>query len=109
MSVILVDLDGTLAEYGGWVGPEHIGEPVPDMLFRVRKWLANGDTVKIFTARATVPELIPPIHAWCERHLGVRLEVTASKDFSTTWIYDDRAVRVRPNLGRPCCDYRGEG
>jgi hypothetical protein len=27
-----VDLDGTLAIYGGWTGPRSIGEPVPKML-----------------------------------------------------------------------------
>lgn len=26
---IYVDLDGTLAKYNGWKGPENIGEPVP--------------------------------------------------------------------------------
>ena len=49
---ILVDLDGTLAIYNGYVGPTHIGEPVPKMLERVKSWLADGKTVKIFTARA---------------------------------------------------------
>lgn len=109
MSQILVDLDGTLAEYGGWRGPDHIGEPIPAMAFRVRKWLSDGHDVRIFTARATVPEQIPAVEAWCERHFGIRLKVTASKDFSTTEIWDDRAVRVRPNKGEPCCNYRGEG
>ena len=33
-----VDLDGTLAEYHGWQGIEHIGEPIPKMMARVRRW-----------------------------------------------------------------------
>ena len=74
---IAVDLDGTLAEYGGWKGPDHIGEPVPAMAFRVRQWLADGRDVRIFTARAGVPEQVPPIQAWCERHFGRALPVTA--------------------------------
>ena len=46
-----VDLDGTLAEYGGWKGPDHIGPPVPKMLERVKSWIAEGRDVRIFTAR----------------------------------------------------------
>lgn len=62
-----VDLDGTLAHYAGWVGPDHIGEPIPAMLARVQQWIAEGRTVKIFTARCCVPEQVPPSVAWLER------------------------------------------
>lgn len=41
-----VDLDGTLAEYGGWKGADHIGAPVPAMLARVRAWLADAERAK---------------------------------------------------------------
>lgn len=34
-----VDLDGTLAVYKGWNGPEHIGEPIPIMIDRVKLWI----------------------------------------------------------------------
>ena len=46
-----VDLDGTLAEYDGWVGPQHIGKPVPLMVDRVKRMLDYGEDVRIFTAR----------------------------------------------------------
>lgn len=97
---IAVDLDGTLAEYNGWRGIEHIGEPVPAMAFRVRKWLADGKDVRIFTARAGVPEHIPVIERWCEKHFGVVLPVTATKDFAMIQLWDDRAIQVEPNTGR---------
>lgn len=32
MGWIAVDLDGTLAEYDGWKGSAHIGNPVPKMV-----------------------------------------------------------------------------
>lgn len=95
-----VDLDGTLAVYGGWQGPDHIGEPVPVMADRVRKWLSAGIDVRIFTARASVPEMIPPIQDWTEKHFGVRLAVTNVKDFSMIELYDDRAVQIEANTGR---------
>jgi hydroxymethylpyrimidine pyrophosphatase-like HAD family hydrolase len=50
-----VDLDGTLAHYDGWKGANHIGEPIPAMVERVKRWLAEGKTVKIMTARVYCP------------------------------------------------------
>jgi hypothetical protein len=46
-----VDLDGTMAYYDGWKGADHIGEPIPAMVERVKRWLAEGREVRIFTAR----------------------------------------------------------
>ena len=37
MGWIAVDLDGTLAYYDVWRGEEHIGSPISDMFFRVKK------------------------------------------------------------------------
>jgi hypothetical protein len=99
-----VDLDGTLARYDGWVGPEHIGEPIQDMLERVKHWIINGQTVKIFTARCSVPEQIPPIKNWLRKHGIGGLEITNVKDFAMIELWDDRCVRVITNTGRPCCD-----
>ena len=95
-----VDLDGTLAFYDGWKGPSHIGPPVPTMVNRVKTWLREGKEVKIFTARASVPELIPFIEEWCKTHLGVVLPVTNIKDFGMIELWDDRAVGVIPNTGK---------
>ena len=118
-----VDLDGTLAMYDGWKGPALIGEPVPEMLFRVKKWLADGHTVKIFTARVSFPD-VPiigkskeaaealgrkieadiareAIRLWCKEHIGVELEITNVKDYGMIELWDDRAVQVEPNTGRP--------
>lgn len=98
-----VDLDGTLAEYHGWAGPEHIGKPILPMIRRIQNWLQQGFEVRIFTARASVPEMIPAIESWCIMHIGVKLPVTNVKDFAMLELWDDRAVRVRPNTGEPCC------
>lgn len=99
-----VDLDGTLAHYSGWKGIEHVGDPVPAMINRVRAWLASGTTVKIFTARVSVlgrerDEVVGHIHAWCERHGLPALDVTCVKDFGMVELWDDRAVQVIPNTG----------
>lgn len=31
-----VDLDGTLAHYDGWRGEDHIGDPIPPMVERIK-------------------------------------------------------------------------
>jgi len=95
-----VDLDGTLAHDTGWHGPDQIGPPIPEMLARVQNWLIEGRRVKIFTARATVPQQIPPIREWLRKHGLPELEVTNVKDFGCIEIYDDRAVEVIHNTGR---------
>jgi hypothetical protein len=100
-----VDLDGTLAEYHGWNGIEHVGNPVPRMLARVKEWLELDIPVKIFTARVCVGEpdrsiVIAIIQDWCEANGLPRLEVTNVKDFGMIELWDDRAIRVEVNTGR---------
>jgi len=108
-----VDLDGTLAEYTGWVHETHIGKPIKPMVDRIRQWLAAGVEVRIFTARCSVSgragqtreEVIKYIQEWCQEHIGVILPVTNVKDFGLIQLWDDRAVRVVENTGHPCCDH----
>jgi hypothetical protein len=105
-----VDLDGTLAEYDGWKGPEHIGKPVPAMAFRVKKWLAEGKDVRIFTARvshdgsparvADAADASDAISSWCKENFGQRLPITNQKDYAMVELWDDRCVQVEPNTGR---------
>lgn len=95
-----VDLDGTLAEYNGWVGPDHIGRPIQGMVTRVKEWIKAGYEVRIFTARASDPEQIPPIERWAEQVFGFKLPVTNCKDFGMIELWDDRAVGVVTNEGR---------
>lgn len=108
---IAVDLDGTLARYDGWKGVDHIGEPISEMTSRVKLWVGQGKTVKIFTARmhghglpdlqGGIIDVLTPIQNWCKEHIGTVLEVTNVKDFGMVELWDDRAVQVVPNEGRP--------
>jgi hypothetical protein len=106
-----VDLDGTLAEYHGWVAPDEIGKPVPKMVERVKQWLAEGKDVRIFTARIGVPDGSPysraidallaemAIYNWCEEVFGQKLPVTCTKDYEMLELWDDRCKQVIPNTG----------
>lgn len=99
-----VDLDGTLAEYDEWRGIEHVGAPISAMVERVKRWLEEGRSVKVFTARVSHAEerdaVIEAIDAWCQEHIGQILPVTNVKDFGMDELWDDRAVTVEPNTGR---------
>lgn len=125
---IAVDLDGTLADYSaGWRGAGVIGAPVPEMADRVRRWLAEGRQVRIFTARVwPITDVITDeydlesthirMHAdhrwqeaakaayaileWAATHFGASLPITCVKDFAMVELYDDRAVQVEANTGR---------
>lgn len=46
-----VDFDGTLSEYNGWVSADHCGAPIAPMVERVKRWLAEGRQIRVFTAR----------------------------------------------------------
>lgn len=104
-----VDLDGTLAQYHHGDlhrnGAAFIGRPIPRMVNKVKQWLAEGRTVKIFTARIAEKhpgekELIrAAIEYWCETHIGQVLEITNVKDWDMEILYDDRAVQIVPNTG----------
>ncbi len=111
-----VDFDATLARYNGWNNGE-LGEPVREMVERVKRWLKDGEKVVIFTARVSVTgaysmeshsyadqtfadEQRALIEQWCLKHIGQILPVTAIKQFDFTEIWDDRAVPVIPNIGK---------
>ncbi len=112
-----VDLDGTLAEYHEEALATYIGEPVPLMLARVKKWLAEGRDVRIFTARVDggevaismgnpageeyrdVDKVRDEIRAWCRIHLGQDLPITNQKDYGMVELWDDRCVQVITNTG----------
>lgn len=105
-----VDLDGTLAEYNGWKGANHIGAPIGPMVARVKEWLLQGVDVRIMTARVShdgttarvreCEEARRAIEIWCGLHLGRALPITCTKDYSMVELWDDRAVQVVPNTGK---------
>ncbi len=94
-----VDLDGTLAYYDPENDPEYIGRPIPRMMAKVREWINLGITVKIFTARASQEDHIPPVQDWLEKNGLGDLEITCKKDFGMIRLFDDRARQVVENTG----------
>lgn len=103
------DLDGTLAKYDGWKGWDHIGDPIPNMVKRIKEYISKGIKVKIWTARAsqvsrsrsniTFQQMEKVIQDWTEKHLGIRLEVVTEKDCYMMAAIDDSIMQVEPNTG----------
>ena len=105
-----VDLDGTLAvDDGKPFVPGHIGPPVPLMVDRVKRWLAQGKDVRIMTARVSsdgsnarnfqAQQSRIAIENWCEKFVGRKLPITNQKDYMMRELWDDRAVQVNKNTG----------
>lgn len=100
------DLDGTLAEYNGWNGIEHIGKPVKKMCDLIKRLHSEGKEVKIITARVSpsdsrtnTEEARKYIEEWCQENLGFVPPITHEKDSLMDTLYDDRAVQVIQNTG----------
>ena len=98
-----VDFDGTLV-VDDLSGEE---EPVPLMLSRVKRWLDEGQEVRIVTARVgsnrgsmDADNQRDHIEEWCRAYLGLVLKVTAEKDYEMIELWDDRAVQVIKNTGK---------
>jgi len=96
-----VDLDGTLARDLGSARQDQIGSPIEPMVIRVKRWIAEGYTVKIFTARASSPRQVAVIKEWLAACGLPDLEVTNVKDRRMIELWDDRCVQVTTNLGEP--------
>jgi hypothetical protein len=107
-----VDLDGTLAEWTDQTSAIYIGPPVPAMVDRVKRWMDAGRKIKIVTARMgagkdgidlDVQEQV--IRTWLNKHIGSRysnmIEITNQKDMGMLALWDDMAVTVERNSGRP--------
>lgn len=104
-----VDLDGTLAEYNhGEFDPDKIGPPIPAMVERVKRWLAEGKEVRIVTARVYDHyfaedgdwDAMLLIYRWSIEHLGKSIPVVCFKDYNMLELWDDRAVAVEANTGK---------
>ena len=104
---ICVDLDGVLAEYNGWKGYDHFGDPLPGAVEFTKK-LSELGRVVIFTTRAcplqneaTPQELKKKIETWLQKH-GFHFDsvyIGVGKPPAAAYI-DDRAVQCRPQIQR---------
>ena len=103
--MIAFDLDGTLAEYHGWQGIDHIGKPVPAMVKILDQHLRAGDECCIFTSRVSgdAEESNMARHhiaKWLRKYYLPPLDITCIKSKKIRVFYDDRAISVIANTGK---------
>lgn len=94
------DLDGTLADTRTENWPEP-GDPIPEIYERAKALIDLGVEVRIVTARAADAAQIPIVKKWLRKHDLGNLMVTNEKDMNMLELWDDRAVQVEPNTGKP--------
>lgn len=97
-----VDFDGTLAKKTDDLS---LGEPVDNMIRKVKEWLSQGKEVRIVTARVSsiaddAESQRDMIEIWCKNFVGQVLPVTAEKDMFMIELWDDRVVQVVPDAGK---------
>lgn len=95
--ILAVDLDGVLAEYHGWRGPQTpIGAPATGAAAFVRNVKARGWDVTLYTGRDPAAAT-----AWLAEH-GIRMPVVDvrrdGKPMATVFL-DDRALRFDGDFG----------
>lgn len=88
---IAVDLDKTMAHYTDYKGPGVIGKPIAAQVDQVKKMLAEGEDVWIYTARAKDPEAIPALRDFAKKNIGQELPITNVKYPEFAKFIDDRA------------------
>jgi len=95
-SWVVVDLDGTLAEYDHWRGPQHFGEPLPGASEFMHR-LSDRFQIAIWTTRGD----IVAVKAWLDAHnipydsindTAHNPEGCGNKPIGVAYL-DDRAVR----------------
>ena len=102
-----VDFDRTLAYRDDMMPWTQLGAPLLPMVSRVRRWLAEGKKVKIFTARVAegaspdIPYMRQLLAAWSLEYIGQALESTCIKDQYCLEIWDDKVIQVAKNTGEP--------
>lgn len=102
---IALDFDGTISEYHGWHGDQStVGKPIPAMVEHVKRWLAKGYKVSIFTARLSHSHeeslmAIAAIHKFL-RECGLpELPITCMKMWYFSHFIDDKAFHAVKNVG----------
>jgi hypothetical protein len=103
-----VDLDGTLAHYDGWKGADHIGEPIPAMVERVKRWLAEGKTVKIFTARVYCPPEPQSPHTAIRESISAECLAKIEIDYSNWMLRWHEHMNARRAISQFCADNFGQ-
>lgn len=103
---IALDLDKTLFTYESKWKAQRIGEPIPEMVENVKKWLAKGYSVTIFSARVARDNLTDKIKqekmisdALYKAGLPM-LPITCIKFPHFTHFIDDKAFHSVPNTGQ---------
>lgn len=99
---IAVDLDATLAQYDGWKGEDHIGDPIPGAQEFVKALMEIGDvvihTTRVRTKTGATELAKDRINGWLAIHKfpdDVTVWIGRGKPIASAYI-DDRAIECRP-------------
>ena len=107
MKTVCVDLDGTLAQYDGWKGLDHIGDPIHGAKEFLHELKSIPVRVVIWTTRTnsdlnkeSTDKLKARVIEWLNRHnLPFDDVSTDEAKLLCLAFVDDRAITCRPQDG----------
>lgn len=106
---VAVDLDGCLAHYDEWRGPDHIGPPIPSMVRVCQQLHSRGCLIVVNTCRLNktnnreygvdTEKSLATIRKWLNDHdlPFVAISLDDGKPFAHAYV-DDRGVSFRDSL-----------
>ena len=89
---IAIDLDGTLAEYSGWMGEDIIGDPKPGAAAACKTFHNQGLEIIIFSVRARTLAGYRSIKKWLEEH-EFCYDMISHVKYPAMLYIDDRGLR----------------
>lgn len=99
---VCVDLDGVLAEYSGWLGPDHFGLPRPGAMFFLIDLGKLGYRVVVFSTRD--PE---KVRNWLwSHHMDTLVALVTQKKEPAVAYIDDRGICFRGNFEQTLWELR---
>lgn len=110
---VAVDLDGTLAQYDGWKGVDHIGDPIPGAVDFTKR-LAEFADVLIYTCRCSqevcrgeaLHFLQRRVEDWLNKHGFAYHHVYTGQGKPVAAAYiDDRAIYCNPQVHSASFEY----
>lgn len=99
---VCVDFDGVLAQYDGWKGPGHMGEPMPGAKGFLEILNAEGYQVVIYSTRSA-----ENIYRWLKLHdLDRYIYLIADYKVAAVAYIDDRNIVFRGRFSDALADLK---
>jgi len=101
--MVCVDFDGVLAQYDGWKGPDHLGDPIPGIRIFLSGLKEMGFCITILTTRKT-----QKVNHWILTHrLADYIDHVTNKKPPAKAYIDDRGICFKGDFSEVIARLKG--